>query len=260
MTGALSVRHGVRDNGAFRLDGTRRRSPRCSRRAATAPPRSSARSSLDARFGLEPRLRRLRRSMLGSSTALEPVQRDVGTGPRRRARLDRRRAAIRESASRNPERPGSRGSTSTIRTTRTRRRSRTARAIAPRPTTARSPTPTPRSASSSPPARRRARATTRSSSSPPITAKSLGEHGERTHGLFAYEATLRVPLIVWCARPSTASAVVRDPVRLVDVAPTVLDLVGAPALAAADGRSLRPSSPASAVDDPGRISKRSTRT
>src|SRR5206468_11376583 len=26
--------------------------------------------------------------------------------------------------------------------------------------------------------------------------ESLGEHGERTHGLFAYEATLRVPLII----------------------------------------------------------------
>src|SRR5207237_7380451 len=27
--------------------------------------------------------------------------------------------------------------------------------------------------------------------------ESLGEHGERTHGLFAYDATVRVPLIIW---------------------------------------------------------------
>ena len=27
--------------------------------------------------------------------------------------------------------------------------------------------------------------------------ESLGEHGERTHGLFAYDSTLRVPLILW---------------------------------------------------------------
>ena len=26
--------------------------------------------------------------------------------------------------------------------------------------------------------------------------ESLGEHGETTHGLFAYDATLRVPLII----------------------------------------------------------------
>ena len=29
-----------------------------------------------------------------------------------------------------------------------------------------------------------------------ITAKALGDHGEQSHGLFAYESTLRVPLIV----------------------------------------------------------------
>ena len=27
--------------------------------------------------------------------------------------------------------------------------------------------------------------------------ESLGEHGELTHGLFAYDATLRVPLVLW---------------------------------------------------------------
>jgi len=67
--------------------------------------------------------------------------------------------------------------------------------------------------------------------------ESLGEHGERTHGLFAYDSTLRVPLVLW-APGVVAPGVVSSPARLVDVAPTILDLVGAPA-APADGRSLR---------------------
>jgi arylsulfatase A-like enzyme/Flp pilus assembly protein TadD len=68
--------------------------------------------------------------------------------------------------------------------------------------------------------------------------ESLGEHGERTHGLFAYNATLSVPLIIWTAdrlRP----AVVSSPARLVDVMPTVLDLLGVET-PPVEGRSLRP--------------------
>ena len=34
--------------------------------------------------------------------------------------------------------------------------------------------------------------------------ESLGEHGELTHGMFAYEATLRVPLIVARVDPRRA--------------------------------------------------------
>ena len=45
--------------------------------------------------------------------------------------------------------------------------------------------------------------------------ESLGEHGESTHGLFVYEAALRVPLIMaWPGR--LAAAVVSEPVRLID--------------------------------------------
>ena len=80
--------------------------------------------------------------------------------------------------------------------------------------------------------------------------ESLGEHGERTHGLFAYEATLRVPLIVW-GGGSLGPAVVTSPARLVDVTPTILDLVGVPS-APADGRSLRQLAGGDApADDPG---------
>jgi arylsulfatase A-like enzyme/Flp pilus assembly protein TadD len=69
--------------------------------------------------------------------------------------------------------------------------------------------------------------------------ESLGEHGERTHGLFAYEATLRVPLIMW-APPRLPAAAIGDTMRLVDVVPTMLDLLGAAPLVNVDGHSVRP--------------------
>ena len=55
--------------------------------------------------------------------------------------------------------------------------------------------------------------------------ESLGEHGETTHGLFAYEATIHVPLII--SAPGARSDVVDAPVAHMDIAPTILDLVGA---------------------------------
>jgi arylsulfatase A-like enzyme len=67
--------------------------------------------------------------------------------------------------------------------------------------------------------------------------ESLGEHGERTHGLFAYDATLRVPLLIW-APARLPARIVSGTTRLVDVTPTILDLVGAPPLGGIDGRSL----------------------
>jgi arylsulfatase A-like enzyme/Flp pilus assembly protein TadD len=69
--------------------------------------------------------------------------------------------------------------------------------------------------------------------------ESLGEHGESTHGLFVYESALRVPLIVAGAGIETA-AVIGEPVRLIDVAPTISDLANIGTLAGAEGRSLRP--------------------
>ncbi len=77
--------------------------------------------------------------------------------------------------------------------------------------------------------------------------ESLGEHGERTHGLFAYESTLRVPLIFWAPGVIPAASV-DMPARLVDIMPTVLDLVGAKTPPDLDGRSLRHAAPG---DDPG---------
>lgn len=68
--------------------------------------------------------------------------------------------------------------------------------------------------------------------------ESLGEHGERTHGTFLYDATVRVPLIV--KLPDNAPArEIRVPVETADLAPTIAALAGA-ALGAIDGQSLLP--------------------
>ena len=67
--------------------------------------------------------------------------------------------------------------------------------------------------------------------------ESLGEHGEETHSMFVYDAALRVPLIVW-APGVVPGRVIETPVRITDLAPTVLDLLGAPPLKTSDGRSL----------------------
>ena len=62
--------------------------------------------------------------------------------------------------------------------------------------------------------------------------ESLGEHGERDHGIFVYESVMRVPLII--RAPGLAPRRVGDVVRLVDVMPTVLDMLDLPG--PADGR------------------------
>jgi arylsulfatase A-like enzyme len=66
--------------------------------------------------------------------------------------------------------------------------------------------------------------------------ESLGDHGEATHGLFVYDETARVPLIVWApgwVPPSSGTFA-----RLVDVTPTVLALAGVPQPAGLDGHAL----------------------
>src|SRR5207237_2580743 len=74
--------------------------------------------------------------------------------------------------------------------------------------------------------------------------EALGEHGELTHSLFAYESTLHVPLIVSEIDPAGSGAsvrgvVVETPVRHVDVLPTLLDAVGQTPRTPLPGVSLR---------------------
>jgi tetratricopeptide (TPR) repeat protein len=69
--------------------------------------------------------------------------------------------------------------------------------------------------------------------------ESLGEHGEKTHGLFAYEGPLRVPLVLYCPR-LFGPRVAPGPARHVDLLPTVLDALAAPIPDGLPGRSLLP--------------------
>jgi arylsulfatase A-like enzyme/Tfp pilus assembly protein PilF len=97
--------------------------------------------------------------------------------------------------------------------------------------------------------------------------EALGDHGEETHGLFGYESTLRIPLIVAelggqdqrkrdattaegsaspASAPSyvasafrrTSSEVSSTPARHVDILPTMLEAVGQPVPSDLPGRSL----------------------
>ena len=66
--------------------------------------------------------------------------------------------------------------------------------------------------------------------------EALGDHGEITHGLFTYEATLKVPLVV--SGGGTAPGVRKEAVRHVDIVPTILEAAGVAAPATLAGSPL----------------------
>jgi choline-sulfatase len=68
--------------------------------------------------------------------------------------------------------------------------------------------------------------------------EAWGEHKAFFHGTDLYDEQTRVPLII--AIPGRTPRVIDQDAKLVDVAPTLLDLVGAPIPAAIRGRSLLP--------------------
>ena len=72
--------------------------------------------------------------------------------------------------------------------------------------------------------------------------EGLGDHGELTHGIFGYESTLRVPLIVAQVGPRTAAPrhgiVSNVPVRHIDIVPTIAGLTGLKVPAGLEGRTL----------------------
>jgi arylsulfatase A-like enzyme/Flp pilus assembly protein TadD len=84
-------------------------------------------------------------------------------------------------------------------------------------------------------------------------ARRCAEHGEEAHGIFAYESTLRVPLIMaevggvtpGSSRPAAptsarAGEVSSVAARHVDILPTILDAVGQPVPPDLPGRTLLP--------------------
>jgi arylsulfatase A-like enzyme/chaperonin cofactor prefoldin len=70
--------------------------------------------------------------------------------------------------------------------------------------------------------------------------EGLGEHHEDTHGIFLYDSTIHVPLIVKLPGPAGGSKVVDAQVRTTDILPTVLDLTATAAPSHLDGESLTP--------------------
>jgi arylsulfatase A-like enzyme/Tfp pilus assembly protein PilF len=70
--------------------------------------------------------------------------------------------------------------------------------------------------------------------------EGLNQHNEGTHGFFIYESTTRVPFIIRAPFDRLRGRRVSDPVRSVDLMPTVLDLVGVPSPKGIAGVSLAP--------------------
>ena len=68
--------------------------------------------------------------------------------------------------------------------------------------------------------------------------EALGDHGETTHGVFLYDATLRVPLIVRAPAGRGAGLRIATRVRLADIGPTILEGAGVTVPQAMQGRSL----------------------
>jgi arylsulfatase A-like enzyme/Tfp pilus assembly protein PilF len=70
--------------------------------------------------------------------------------------------------------------------------------------------------------------------------EALGENGETTHGVFLYDATIQVPLLLKLPGGRLAGRRAKVRAGLVDLAPTVLQAAGAPVPAAMQGEPLLP--------------------
>ncbi|HVP10893.1 MAG TPA: sulfatase-like hydrolase/transferase [Phycisphaerae bacterium] len=68
--------------------------------------------------------------------------------------------------------------------------------------------------------------------------EGLGEHDEPVHGCYLYETTLHVPLIFRYPGRIGTGQVVSTAVRTIDIAPTILEVLGCPAMPAIEGVSL----------------------
>lgn len=70
--------------------------------------------------------------------------------------------------------------------------------------------------------------------------EGLGEHGYFQHDFHLYEEQIRVPLVLQSLGNPWPTRRVETPVSLLDLVPTLLDLLGLPAAATTHGRSLVP--------------------
>ena len=239
LTGRTPLGHGVRDNGAYVLPATVRSVAEDFRAAGYKTAAFVSGFPLTRRFGFD----------RGFETYDDHLPR--GSDPRRTAYVERSAAGTTDAAL--PWLDATPARRAVLPVGALLRRPRAVRAAGgvrgprrdPR-TRARSRSWTPRSRGS-PAASRRApgRALVL------VTAdhgESLGEHGEDTHGIFLYDATLRVPFLL--AGPGVpAGQVAATVARGIDVAPTLLDLAGLLRRAAMEGRSLRPALSGERMED-----------
>jgi choline-sulfatase len=79
--------------------------------------------------------------------------------------------------------------------------------------------------------------------------ESLGTHGEETHGIFLYDETIHVPLVLKLPKNQMAGKQIRNRARLLDIAPTVLAVAGLPTPAQMQGQSLMRIAQASSQND-----------
>ena len=70
--------------------------------------------------------------------------------------------------------------------------------------------------------------------------EAFGEKEETGHGVFLYEPTMRVPLILYAENRLPRGRVVGSRVRLIDIPSSVLDMLGLPGLKDSQGTSLLP--------------------
>ncbi len=70
--------------------------------------------------------------------------------------------------------------------------------------------------------------------------EALGEKRELDHGLFVYENTIKVPLIIVCKNYLPQGLVLTQRVRLIDIMPTILDLLDLEKRKECQGQSLIP--------------------
>jgi len=68
--------------------------------------------------------------------------------------------------------------------------------------------------------------------------QSLGAHGEDTHGIFLYDETIHVPLLIKLPEAKPTAKQVSAKVRLVDIAPTLLEIADIPVPSQMQGQSL----------------------
>jgi arylsulfatase A-like enzyme/Tfp pilus assembly protein PilF len=70
--------------------------------------------------------------------------------------------------------------------------------------------------------------------------EGLGEHGEETHGLFLYDSTLHIPLIVKAQGAEHHGIAIDTQVRTTDILPTILSAAGIATPTELNGESLLP--------------------